>query len=299
MLAITGGTGFVGRALIAQALAAGHRVRALARRAQDRRDGVEWVPGDLSDRSALATLVAGADAAIHVAGVVSAPDPAIFEQANVVGTYALVKAAERAGPKRFVLVSSLAAREPELSLYGASKKRGEDVVRASALEWSIVRPPAVYGPHDTDIFELFRAAKKRLLPMPPKGRTSIIHVTDLAALLLALAARPGDGETFEPDDGRKGGWEHGELARAIASAVGCKALIPRVPGRLLRLAAKGDEWARGDNAKLTQDRAGYMAHPDWVSRPDRSPAPALWTPRVETKQGLAATARWYEAEGWL
>lgn len=299
VLAITGGTGFVGRATIEQALAAGHTVRALTRRPQEPRSGVEWVAGDLSDRAALEALVAGCDAVIHVAGVVSASDPAVFEQANVRGAYAVVRAAERAGPKRFVLVSSLAARAPDLSLYGRSKKRGEDVVRASQLEWSIVRPPAVYGPRDTDIFELFRAAKKRVLPMPPRGRTSVIHVHDLARLLLALATGKGAGDLYEPDDDRENGWEHGELARAIAAAMGRRAIIPRVPERLLRLAAKGDELIRGDAAKLTQDRVGYMAHPDWVSRADRKPPRDLWHPQIDTREGLAATARWYAAEGWL
>lgn len=299
VIAVTGGTGFVGRELIDQALAAGHTVRALTRRPQDLREGVEWIAGDLSDEGALDTLVAGSDAAVHVAGVVSAPDPAMFEHANVLGTYAMVRASERTGSKRFVLVSSLAAREPDLSLYGRSKTRSEDVVRASSLDWSIVRPPAVYGPHDTEMFELFRAATKRVLPMPPEGRTSIIHVNDLAALLLALATRDGDGAIFEPDDGRENGWEHGELGRAIAAAVGCRAIVPRVPEPLLRLAAKGDEFMRGESAKLTQDRVGYMVHSDWVSRPDRKPPRDLWQPQVDTREGLAETARWYAAKGWL
>ncbi|WPZ02773.1 NAD(P)-dependent oxidoreductase [Blastomonas marina] len=299
VLAITGGTGFVGRATIERALAAGHTVRALTRRPQSEREGLEWIAGDLSDDTSLERLVADSDAVIHVAGVVSASDPALFEAANVRGAYSLARAAEQAGPERLVLVSSLAAREPDLSLYGRSKKRGEDVVRASGLDCSIVRPPAVYGPHDTEMFELFRAAKKRVLPMPPQGRTSVIHVDDLASLLLTLAGQRGDDRIYEPDDGRAQGWEHGELARAIAAAVGRKAFVPRVPGRLLSLAARGDRMLRGDKAKLTPDRVGYMVHPDWVARPDRRPPPELWQPQIDTYEGLAATARWYEAQGWL
>ncbi len=300
VIAITGGTGFVGRALIDQALAAGHSVRALTRRQQDPREGVTWVAGDLSDAASLEELVSGAMAAVHVAGVVSAPDPATFETANVLGTYAFANAAENAELERFVHVSSLAAREPGLSLYGKSKKRGEDVIRASALEWTIVRPPAVYGPHDTEMLDLFRAAKKRVLPMPPAGRTSIIHVTDLALLLLLCAIRDDMLRScLEPDDGRPHGWEHGELARAIAEAVGKKAIVPRVPAPLLSLAARGDLLMRGDNAKLTQDRVGYMVHPNWVSRGFEEYEKYFWQPQIDTREGLAATARWYEAEGWL
>lgn len=299
VLALTGGTGFVGRETIEQALAAGHLVRALTRRPQTPRDGLEWIAGDLDDVAALDRLVDGSDAVLHIAGVVSASDPALFETANVRGTYALARAGERTGPMRFVLVSSLAAREPQLSLYGASKKRGEDVVRATSLDWTIVRPPAVYGPHDTEMFELFRAARKRILPMPTAGRTSIIHVRDLAKLLLALATSEDAGEVYEPDDCREKGWEHRELAHAIATAVGRKAIVPRVPAPLLRLAAKADEAIRGEKAKLTGDRVGYMVHPDWVSRADRRPPPALWQPRIDTHEGLAETAQWYEEQGWL
>ncbi len=259
-----------------------------------------WVAGSLSDAAAIEDLVTGAMTAVHVAGVVRATDPSVFETANVLGTYAFVKAAERAALKRFVHVSSLAAREPGLSLYGKSKKRGEDVVRASALEWTIVRPPAVYGPHDMEMLDLFRAAKKGVVPMPLKGRTSIIHVSDLARLLLLCAISDDmNASCLEPDDGRPQGWEHGELARAIAAAVGRKAIIPRMPAPLLALAAKGDRLLRGDDAKLTSDRVRYLVHPNWVSRRFEDYEEYFWQPRIETGQGLAETARWYEAAGWL
>ena len=102
----------------------------------------------------------------------------------------MLSAATAGGIHRFVHVSSLAAREPKLSLYGASKERAEGLVMSSGLDWAIVRPPAVYGPGDRETLELFRMAKLGLMLMPPKGRVSVIHVDDLARLLLALAA-PG------------------------------------------------------------------------------------------------------------
>ncbi len=67
----------------------------------------------------------------------------------------------------------------------------------------------------------------------------------------------------------------------------------------MRVAAKADELIRGERAKLTGDRIGYMVHPDWVSRAECRPPHALWQPRIDTRQGLAETARWYEAAGWL
>lgn len=299
-IAITGGTGFVGQAVLDLAAGKGRPVKALARREQAAREGVDWVRGDLAASDALAELVRGADAVIHIAGVVNAPDRAGFYQGNAAGTEAVVAAAREAGVQRFVHVSSLAAREPQLSLYGESKMQAEQFVEGSGLDWTIVRPPAVYGPRDTEIFELFKAARWGFVPMPPPGRTSIIHVEDLARLLLGLADVPGgEAGIFEPDDGREGGWAHDRLAQAIGEAMGKRVWAPHVPHPVLHGAARLDRLFRGKNAKLTPDRASYMAHPNWTSAPERSVPEALWKPQVPTKQGLADTATWYRQNGWL
>jgi len=301
VVAVTGATGFVGCALREEAARRGVPLRALTRKDQPAADGVEWVRGDLHDREAIAALVAGAEAVIHVAGVVNTPDPMGFHLGNVEGTELLIDAARAAEVPRFVFVSSLAAREPGLSKYGQSKRHAEEVVQTSGLDWTIVRPPAIYGPRDREIFEMFRAARWGVLPMPPKGRASMIHVDDLARLLLALL--PGGPAVkeriFEPDDGRPGGWSHAELARAIGAAVGRKVFAPYLSKRLLSGAARLDRLVRGDKAKLTPDRVGYMAHPDWVSAPERAVPPEFWTPWIETREGLKATAQWYRNEGWL
>jgi nucleoside-diphosphate-sugar epimerase len=302
LLAVTGATGFVGSAVLEAALAAGYRVRALARREQPARAGVEWMRGDLADGGALAAMCAGADAAIHVAGLTNTPDPAEFEAANVTGTARVVEAMRAAGAKRLVFVSSLAAREPRLSAYGASKARAETVVEASGLDWTIIRPPAVYGPRDIDMLDLFRAAKWGVVPLPPGGATSIIHADDLAGLLLALTgnAAPTRKQIYEPDDGREGGWSHKELAAAIGRAVGRPAVFaPHLPRAVLDAAAAADRLLRGDRAKLTADRVGYMSHPNWVARSDRRVPPGIWQPRIAGEEGLRATAEWYRREGWL
>ncbi len=300
-IALTGGTGFVGQAVIDEACRRGVPLRALARREQAPCDGVEWVRGDLADRGALAELVAGAEAVLHIAGVINTPDPMGFHLGNVAGTEALAESAAQAGVTRFVFVSSLAAREPSLSKYGESKHQAEKVVEASGLAWTIVRPPAIYGPRDREILEMFRAARWGIVPMPPAGRASIVHVQDLARLLLTLVpAWPGVlRRTFEPDDGRPGGWSHRELAAAIGRAVERRVWAPAVPERIMRAGAWLDCRLRGARAKLTPDRVGYMVHPDWVSRPDKAPPAELWRPEVETEAGLAATARWYREQGWL
>ena len=301
-IALTGATGFVGGTLLDLALEQGMSLDALTRRSQPRRDGVSWIKGDLADRDALDEMMLGAEVVVHVAGVVNAADPQDFFRGNVQGTLAVLEAARAAGVPRFIYVSSLSAREPELSQYGASKAMAERLVKASGLDWTIVRPPAIYGPRDTEMLELFRAAKWGVVPVPARGRASLIHVADLARLLLALI--PGGEDVtfrcFEPDDGRAGGWEHGEMARAIGAAVGRRSvMVARLPAWLMRLAARIDRRLRGAKAKLTPDRVGYMIHPDWVVGEEARVPKSRWQPQVESDAGLHATADWYRREGWL
>ena len=141
-IALTGGTGFVGGNLLPLATGRGLAVRALTRRPMPPREGVTWIPGALDDRHALTRLCQGADVVIHVAGVINAPDRAGFEAGNVHGTMAMIRAARDEQVRRFIHVSSLAAREPELSDYGRSKRRSERVV-ARILSRASMAPRAV------------------------------------------------------------------------------------------------------------------------------------------------------------
>ncbi len=301
LIAVTGATGFLGQALLDVALGEGVQVNALARKPQPDRAGTRWFAGDLADHEALARMCAGASSLIHAAGLVNTPDPADFAEANVAGTRHVIEGAKAAGVSRLIFVSSLSAREPGLSAYGASKAQAERLVMASGLDWTIIRPPTIYGPRDTELFELFRAAKWGVVPVPRHGRSSIIHVNDVAALLLALV--PGGEEvthrSFEPDDGRPGGWSHGELARAIGAAVGRHPFVLRLPARAMRWAAGADVRLRGAKAKLTLDRVSYMTHPDWVVSDARRVPPALWHSHIPTGDGLKMTAQWYRRNGWL
>jgi nucleoside-diphosphate-sugar epimerase len=212
----------------------------------------------------------------------------------------MLAAATAAGVRRFVFVSSLAAREPGLSMYGASKARAEALVASSGLDWSIVRPPAVYGPGDRETLELFKMARLGVILMPPEGRLSLIHGGDLARLLLALADRDAPSELIiEPDDGRPCGWTHKSFAAALGKAVGRRPLVLSSPGLVLRAAARADRLLRGARAKLTPDRAAYFLHRDWLVDPARAAPSDLWAPQIPTEQGLAETAQWYRAQGWL
>lgn len=299
-VALTGATGFVGRITLDRLVAAGWHVRALTRRDQHKKAGVTWVHGRLDDAASLNELCKGADAVLHVAGVVNAPDAAGFENGNVAGTANIIAAAQSAGISRFVAVSSLAALHPALSMYGASKAKAENLVTTSSLDWTVVRPPGVYGPGDTEMFDMFRIAAKGWALLPPRGRVSVIHVDDLARLLVTLlSAEDVSKRVFEADDGTPNGWSHEAFANAIGAAVGRNITALHAPGFLLKFAGWADRAVRGSKAKLTPDRANYLAHPDWTIDPEAMPSPQLWKPEIATPKGLTDTVTWYRKHGWM
>lgn len=292
-VAVTGATGFVGAETLDQLLAAGFAVRALARRSQPPREGVAWIAGALDRPDSLDELVSGADALLHIAGVVNAPDRAGFEAGNATGTANAIAAMRRAGMRRLIHVSSLAARECDLSGYCWSKSLAEDHIRASGLDWTIVRPPAVYGPRDTEFRELLRVARLGVLPVPAAGRSSLIHVRDLARLLVALCDVAGDahsGALWEVDDATADGLSHPDLAAAFGRALGRRVRAVPLPRALLMGIAGLDALARGKQAKLTADRVRYMCHPDWVADPSRKPPVDFWQPEIPADNGLAEIA---------
>lgn len=303
IFAITGGTGFVGRHTLDAALAHGATVRALTRRPQPPRDGIEWIMGGLDDERALAVLAAGADVVIHIAGVTNAPHAGGFTAGNVTGTANLRHAA--AGLP-LVHVSSLAAREPQLSLYGDSKRRAEDAVTIGPGPWTMVRPPAVYGPGDREFLALLRAARLGVIPLPAGARASFIHVSDLAAALVALAddlrhQALSASRMFEIDDG-SGGYGQDQLARAIAAAMERSVRVLPMPPVMLRLGAAVDTAAARlarRTPRLSLDRARYLAHPDWTADAAPLMALGLWQPGMQLDRGLADTVQWYRARGWL
>jgi uncharacterized protein YbjT (DUF2867 family) len=286
--------------LIRLALAQGYHVRALTRRVRPEQTGVAWIDGALDDPASLIRLARGSDAVIHVAGVVNTPDKEGFEAGNVTGTLNMVQAAKQAGVERFIHVSSLAAREPQLSNYGASKAKGESIVAASGLDWTMVRPPAVYGPGDRDMLDLFKMAARGFMLLPPAGRMSVIEVSDLARLLLALVPEgEARAQLYEADDGVAGGWSHESFGKAIGWALGKRVTALSMPRPIVNLGARVDRLIRGKRARLTADRARYFCHPDWVISPAARPPSGIWLPTVETRAGLKATATAYRAAGWL
>ncbi len=300
---MTGATGFVGSRFLDLAVKKGYFVRALTRQKQDDRPNVTWVRGALDNHNSLDQLCDGAQIVVHIAGVVNAPDREGFERGNVAGTLSIVEAAKLAGVQRFIHISSLAATQPDLSIYGDTKSRAEKIVASSGLDWTTIRPPWVFGPGDKDTLDLFKSAKLGFVPIPPDtdGKLSVIHVDDLCASIAAVIPSHEDltAQIFEVDDGASQPWTQSEFAKAIGSALGKQIKPIGTPKPILDIGTKLDRLFRRNRAKLTQDRVSYFCHDDWSIDPKKRLPEQIWKPKVDTKKGLQKTGRWYRQNDWL
>ena len=304
VVAVTGATGFLGRHLVRALAQDGWRPRVLVRRDPVHplwRDlEVEVVTGDLGAPGALSRLALGAEVFIHVAGLIKATSLDGFNRINEHGARAAAEAARAAGA-RFILVSSLAAREPSLSNYAASKRAGEDAVRAADPGALIVRPPAIYGPGDTETLGLFQlAASSPLLPvLSPKSRIAMIHVQDAAAKLVAFCRNPALG-LIEVSDVRRDGYTWTEIMHGAAHAMGAKPRLVRLPDLgVLTAGVLVDAWS-----SLTKTpsvfgfgKARELLHADWT--PSSAPMAEGVPSTFGLVDGFAHTVDWYRAAGWL
>ncbi len=319
---VTGGTGFVGSHLNEVLRREGHAVRALARsRARTEalgRPDVEWVPGDLADAAALREAVRGVTVVYHVAGLIAARSDLEYFAVNRDATERLLRAASEADAStRFVLVSSLAAAGPSrrgqplgedaeprpVTAYGRSKLAGEQVVRQGSLPWTIIRPPAVYGPRDREMFRLFRAATLGVAPLPGDGsqELSLVYGPDLAeAIARAGIADAAVGRTYfaaHPET-----LTAADVARTIAAASGKRVRLLRIPAPVARgvLQITGAVARLADRATvLNPDKANEFLQPAWTCRPDAIERDLGWRAAHDLEAGARATVEWYRAHGWL
>lgn len=312
LAAITGGTGFLGRYIVAALHRAGFSVRMLVRQdpvhplLADVRP--ELVLGDLRDEAALARLVAGADVVIHGAGLIKATTRADFFRVNEGGSAALGRAmAAQAPSARLLIVSSQAATQPHLSPYAASKRAGEEAALAAygGDDWVIVRPPAIYGPWDRETLSLFKAATGPVVPVlgGPDARLAMIHAADAADAIAALAAPDGPvGQTYALCDGVAGGYGWDDLLDMAAAAVGHRARRVRVPSVVIRLigcCGSVQAAVTGRAVMLTLAKTREITHADWSVASQQMPPESLWKPHIPLRVGFQQTADWYRNQGWI
>lgn len=316
-IALTGATGFVGGRVLHGLLAAGHHVRALARDPKKLADQVPSadaltvIPGALDDRAALTDLVQDADVVVHCAGLTSARNARIFHDVNVTGTAKVVDAALEAAPAaHIILISSLAAREPHLSPYAASKRAAEDIVARliPIKNWTILRPPAVYGPGDKATLPFFKMAAAGFCCVPGRKfaatqHLSLIHVDDIASAVIAAAGAVAPlGSVFELRDDCSEGYDWQALTQAAAIAVGKTPLRVSIPYPVMLCVGAFAALIAGTCGKeptLTIGKVKEIFHCDWVVRQNRLSEYVDWSPKMSVEEGFRQTVQWYKKENWL
>jgi nucleoside-diphosphate-sugar epimerase len=305
LAAVTGATGFLGQHVVRALADDGWRLRILARREPSSPFWAglspEVVAGDLANTTALERLCQSADVVVHVAGQIGGRR-ADLERVNIEGSRSVATA--MGGTSAHLLqISSLAAREPQLSAYGASKRGGEEVARGLLGERvTVIRPPAVYGPGDRETLRLFKlAASGPFLPiLDPRARTALIHVED-AARQIAAQVDSRRSNIITLCDGRPDGYEWREIMQTAADAFGRRPRLVRIPPASLYAMALIDEfannWRRGSTV-LTFGKVKELTHLDWGVRPNERAISAP-PPEYDLPSGFRQTIGWYRSQGWL
>ena len=306
LVAITGGAGFIGRTLVRCFETEGWTVRSVLRR--------DFETGSVDAH------IAGADVVVHAAGATRAPTHARLVASNVALTARVVDAARRGGARRIVFISSQAAAGPAASLdepvsedaepapieaYGRTKLAAERLVRdARDVSFVIVRPAAVYGPHDRDFLAMFRLAA-RGIAIHPGNRDqwiSIVHVDDLArGVVLASTHSNAIGRTFFVSNDQPVQWR--DLFQSAAESAGRQLRVDmEVPPWLVRAgAAAGDLVGHltGRAGLLTSGKVALTAPRHWICSAARIRGELGFSVDVPLRQGLTDTYQWYRTHGWL
>lgn len=301
--------------------AAGAEIRCLVRRSSARDhlplSSVVLFEGDLITGRGLHQACAGVDVVFHLAGVTKASRKADYYDGNVATTAGLLRAS--ANVPRLVMVSSLAAMGPNedgnpleedaiprpITTYGKSKLLAETVVRDSPLVANavIVRPPVVYGPRDTDVFHIFRAAASGwILAIGGEERLfSAIYVKDLVEGLLAAAKSPSaGGRTYFMAHPAPVSWS--EFGATAAELAGKRARSVAVPRAMAWAAGLGGEiWGRvsGSPGIISREKIAEACCRCWTCNPARAARELGFTAATELREGMAETLNWYRSAGWL
>jgi len=315
----------VGSHLVDALVERGETVTCLVRKTSDLR-WLEGAPvrlafGDVTDIASLRAAVEGQEVVFHLAAMLRGNDRASFYRVNGEGTRNLAVACARSSPRRVRLVylSSLAASGPSpmgrprreedppepVTDYGRSKLAGETALREMSEEvpFTILRPPAVYGPRETDIFLYFRWIERGLALFPGDGRQAFdfIYVRDLVEALLCAAESPDAvGETFFVNDGSHHTWR--SAATVIAQTMGCHPVRVPVPLWLLEPGVSLLEAVarrRGKASILSRQKIAELRCSGWICDAAKAQRVLGFQPKYPLKRGVEETIRWYRKEGWL
>lgn len=297
LVAVTGATGFIGKNLTERLIENGYKVRALGRKYQPSNELIQWIQGDLGNSTALNYLVRDVSAVIHCAATVRGGSFKQFADVNIQGTQNLLEAiVQQSQSPRFLHISSLAARQPELSWYAQSKYLSEQVLYqySDRLNWAVFRPTAVYGPGDKELKPLFKSMRRGLLPVVGRihNRFGLLHVKDLiAAILCWLSSEKPIGGIFELDDGTPGGYNYQSLSDLVQHEWKRPIRCVSIPNPLIRSIAFFNlvlSKLLQYSPMLTPGKVNELQHTDWVC--DNAPIQHVlpeWKPRIRLQDSLS------------
>ncbi len=328
---VTGSTGFIGSYLVEFLVNQGYHVTCLVRKTSDLRwlshlmDAeivpIELVTADIGDYDTLAQLVQDTNLVFHLAGLTKAPDAATYDHVNVQGTKNLIKAClqTNAHLDRFVYCSSLAAMGPcpsatpmtedaspqPLTDYGRSKLKGEIVTNeyANCLPITIIRPPAVYGPRDTDIFLYFQLVDRGLMPIlgDEERLLSLVYVKDLVAGIYAAAvSNLAIGEAYFLTDGELHSWM--DVGSTIAYALKKCPFRLKVPFVLLDLMSICTETVARvmhQTPTLNRQKMRELKQRFWICDSTKAQQQIGFATAYPLQKGIQETADWYLENRWL
>ena len=313
---ITGATGFVGSHIAEAFVDAGYRVRCGARATSDTRWisdlPVELVPLNLARPEDFAAALEGVDVVVHAAGITRARREEDYFLVNAEGAWRLAEAAVGAGVRRFVLISSLAARGPDdlardgrdhpESAYGRSKLEAEAHLRAldDRMETVVLRPVAVYGPRDKDFLPLLKMARHGFLILPGEGLLQPVYATDVARAALAATRKPVGFGPYPVAESASYSWQ--DVIAGLEEALGCRIRVLRLPAAAFQLAGRAAERvakARGSAPIFDERRARDLTVNTWTCDPSGTERALGWRAEVSLAEGLNLAARWYRKAGWL
>ena len=322
---MTGATGFIGSHLVELLLKKKYAVRILLRRSSDTvwLEGlnVERVYGDLFDDEALRRAVEGVDYVYHSAGVTKAKKKEDYFRGNALGTKNILEAVRRHNPgvRRFVYISSQTAVGPSptrtpitedvaphpITTYGESKWKAEEECRAfsSQIALTLVRPPAVYGPRDKDVYEFFSTMTKGLQPMVGMSEkyVSLIHVRDLVrGFVMAAESEKAKGETYFISSTDIYGWkEVGEVTRKVIGRMAVRLRIPEFGVYIVATFAELFSLFSSKPALINYEKARDMVQDFWTCDSAKAKRDFGYEQKISLEEGIQDTIDWYRKQKWL
>lgn len=307
IIALTGATGFVGRHLLHTLASQGFIIKALTRRPQSDLKNVIWVSGDLQNQSSLKELVEDVDVIVNVAGLVKAKNLAEFLDSNARSIENILNAIDNHKKPHFLQISSLAAREENISDYAFSKRQGEINLASNTkvLPWTIIRPPGIYGPRDNETLKIFKMLKSGLAFFPDNknNRVSWINIKDLVSAIIHLM----DNEKYfqrilEVDDGNPNGYTHEEFYKTVCEILNVRPFYITIPKFILKLFGHiNDIFGRIFNyaPMVSAKKVNEICHSDWVCRKNDEFVLDDWQAKIDLKTGLKETLDWYKNNEYI